>query len=138
MYEYVIIGGGIVGLATAMDVGKKHPKASVLVLEKEQDLAQHQTGRNSGVIHSGIYYKPGSLKALFTRKGNRKLLEFCDQHGIDHEVCGKVIVASDEAEVPLLEDLYRRGVENGLAVRKLSGEAVREIEPHVRCLSGIQ
>ena len=94
MHEYVIIGGGIVGLATAMAVGKKYPKARILVLEKEQDVAQHQTGRNSGVIHSGIYYKPGSLKARFAREGNRSMVEFCREHGIKHEVCGKVIVAT--------------------------------------------
>ena len=89
MHEWVIIGGGIVELATPMDVCKKYPKASVLVLEKEQDLAQHQTGRNSGVIHSGIYYKPGSLKARFAVEGNHSMIEFCREHRIKHEVCGK-------------------------------------------------
>src|ERR1700757_3742491 len=120
MHEYAIIGGGIIGLATALAVGGKHPKARILVLEKEQDLAQHQTGRNSGVIHSGIYYKPGSLKARFTREGNRKMVEFCNDHGIAHEICGKVIVATGKEELPLLEALYRRGIENNLEVRKLS------------------
>lgn len=120
-----------------MILTKRQPRLRLVVLEKEQDVARHQTGRNSGVIHSGIYYKPGSLKARFTVKGNQRLLEFCEQHSIAHQVCGKVIVASDGAEIPLLEDLYRRGVENGLAVRKLSGEEVREFEPHVRCLRGI-
>src|SRR2546421_5593957 len=107
-----------------MAVGNKYSGASILVLEKEQDLAQHQTGRNSGVIHSGIYYKPGSLKARFARAGNRKMLEFCQEHGIAHEVCGKVIVATDETELPLLDNLYRRGLENGLPVRSLSAEQV--------------
>jgi hypothetical protein len=93
MHDYVIIGGGIVGLATAMAVGKKYPKARILVLEKGQDVAQHQTGRNSGVIHSGIYYKPRSLKATFAGEGNRSMVEFCRGHGLKHEVCGKVIVA---------------------------------------------
>jgi L-2-hydroxyglutarate oxidase len=88
MYDYVIIGGGIVGLATAMAVGNKHPNARILVLEKEQDLAQHQTGRNSGVIHSGIYYRPRSLKARLAREGNRSVVEFCREHGLKHEVCG--------------------------------------------------
>src|SRR5881394_2465174 len=92
MHDYVIIGGGIVGLATAMAVGKKHPKARILVLEKEQEVAQHQTGRNSGIIHAGIYYKPGTLKARFAREGNRSMIEFCREHRIQHEVCGKVIV----------------------------------------------
>src|SRR6266446_7936403 len=138
MHDYVIIGGGIVGLATAMAVGKKHPKASTLVLEKEQDLAQHQTGRNSGVIHSGIYYKPGSLKARFAREGNRSMVEFCREHGIKHEVCGKVIVATKASELPLLDSLFQRGLDHRLAVTRLSPEQVQEIEPHVRCLAGIK
>src|SRR5438874_6329359 len=124
MHEYVIIGGGIVGLATAMAVGNKHPKASILVLEKEQDLAQHQTGHNSGVIHSGIYYKPGSLKARFAREGSRSMVAFCREHGIPHEVCGKVIVATEPEELPLLENLYKRGLENELEVCKLGPEAL--------------
>src|SRR5947199_5827050 len=118
--EYVIIGGGIVGLATAMAVGNKHPKARILVLEKEQDLAQHQTGRNSGVIHSGIYYKPGSLKARFAREGNRSMVEFCSEHGIKHAVCGKVIVTSKPSELPLLESLFQRGLDHRLAAARLS------------------
>ena len=138
MHDYVIIGGGIVGLATAMAVGKKHPKASILVLEKEQDVAQHQTGRNSGVIHSGIYYKPGSLKARFAREGNRSMVEFCREHGIKHEVCGKIIVATKASELPLLDSLFQRGLDHGLAVTRLAPEQVQEIEPHVRCLAGIK
>ena len=138
MHDYVIIGGGIVGLATAMAVGKKHPKASTLVLEKEQDLAQHQTGRNSGVIHSGIYYKPGSLKARFAREGNRSMVEFCRKHGIKHDVCGKVIVATKASELPLLDNLFQRGLDHGLAVVRLAPEKVQEIEPHVRCLAGVR
>jgi len=89
MHECAIIGGGIVGWRRRWDVRKKYPKASVLVLEKEQDLAQYQTGRNSGVIHSGIYYKPGSLKARFAVEGNHSMIEFCREHRIKHEVCGK-------------------------------------------------
>jgi L-2-hydroxyglutarate oxidase len=137
MHDYVIIGGGIVGLATAMAVGKKHPKASTLVLEKEQDFARHQSGRNSGVIHSGIYYRPGSLKASLARQGNRSIVQFCREHGIAHDVCGKVIVAVAASELPLLDTLFQRGVEHGLAVKRLDREQVREIEPHVRCLAGI-
>src|SRR5438105_15463300 len=106
MHEYAVIGGGIVGLATAMAVGNKYPKARILVFEKEQDLAQHQTGRNSGVIHSGIYYKPGSLKARFAREGNRSLVEFSSEHGIKHAVCGKVIVASKPSVLPVAERLF--------------------------------
>ena len=138
MHDYVIIGGGIVGLATAMAVGNKHSGASILVLEKEQDLAQHQTGRNSGVIHSGIYYKPGSLKARFAREGNRSMVEFCREHGIKHEVCGKVIVATKASELPLLDSLFQRGLDHRLAVARLAPEQVQEIEPHVRCLAGIK
>jgi (S)-2-hydroxyglutarate dehydrogenase len=138
MHDYVIVGGGIVGLATAMAVGKKYPMARILVLEKEKDLAQHQSSRNSGVIHSGIYYKPGSLKARFAREGNRSMVEFCLEHGIKHEVCGKVIVATKPSELPLLDSLFQRGLNHGLAVARLTPEQVQEIEPHVRCLAGIK
>lgn len=125
------------GLSTAMILGNRCPEARLLVLEKESACAQHQTGRNSGVIHSGIYYKPGSFKARFAREGRLSMVEFCREHGVAHEVCGKVIVATEEAELPLLENLYRRGLENQLHVRKIASEEVKEIEPHVRCLAGI-
>jgi (S)-2-hydroxyglutarate dehydrogenase len=138
MHDYAIIGGGIVGLATAVALGNKHPRARILVLEKEKDLAQHQTGRNSGVIHSGIYYKPGSLKARFAREGNRSMVEFCREHGIKHEVCGKVIVATKASELPLLDNLFQRGLNHGLAVARLTPEQVQEIEPHAHCLAGIE
>ena len=138
MYDFVIIGGGIVGLSTGMALGKRYPKARIAVLEKESRLADHQTGHNSGVIHSGIYYKPGSFKAKFTRQGNRSMVEFCREHGIAHEVCGKVIVATSEKELPLLENLYKRGLENGLNVSKINAQEVKEIEPHLRCLAGIR
>ena len=138
MHDYVIIGGGIVGLATAMAVGNKHPNARILVLEKEQDLAQHQTGRNSGVIHSGIYYRPRSLKARLAREGNRSMVEFCREHGLKHEVCGKVIVATKRADLTLLDRLYGRGLDHRLAVTRLAPEQVQEIEPHVRCLAGLK
>jgi L-2-hydroxyglutarate oxidase len=137
-YDYVIIGGGIVGLATGAALLQKQPGARLLLLEKEKTLAAHQTGRNSGVIHSGIYYKPGSLKAKMAREGNAAMVEFCRAHGIAHEVCGKVIVATRESELPLLENLYQRGLENELAVEKLTAEQTREIEPHVRCLAGLR
>jgi (S)-2-hydroxyglutarate dehydrogenase len=138
MHDYAIIGGGIVGLATALAVGKKYPKARILVLEKEEYLAQHQTGRNSGVIHSGIYYKAGSLKATFAREGNRSMIRFCRKHGIKHEVCGKVIVATKASELPLLDSLFQRGLDHRLAVARLAPEQVKEIEPHVRCLAGVR
>ncbi|BBD57807.1 hypothetical protein NIES2109_05750 [Nostoc sp. HK-01] len=138
MYDFAIVGGGIVGLSTAMSLGKRYPQARILVLEKESNWAFHQTGNNSGVIHSGIYYKPGSFKAKFCRDGSRSMVEFCQEHGIDHEICGKVIVATDEQEIPRLENLYKRGLENNLTVQKISPEEVKEIEPHVSCVAGIR
>ena len=138
MYNFAIIGGGIVGLATGMAIIQRYPKARIAILEKENTWADHQTGNNSGVIHSGIYYKPGSLKAKLSRAGNRSMVEFCQQHGIAYDVCGKVIVATAEKELPLLENLYQRGLENGLNVTKLKPEEVQEIEPHVSCLAGIR
>jgi L-2-hydroxyglutarate oxidase len=113
------------------------PGLRIAVLEKENDWARHQTGRNSGVIHSGIYYKPGSLKAKLCREGNRRIVEFCARHGLRYEVCGKVIVATGAAEIPRLESLYQRGVANGLAVKKLSAGEVQTFEPHVHCLAGL-
>ena len=138
MYNFTIIGGGIVGLSTAMALGKRYPHARILVLEKESNWAFHQTGNNSGVIHSGIYYKPGSFKAKFCREGSRSMVEFCQEHDIDHDVCGKVIIATDKEELPRLESLYQRGVENGIAVQRISPEEVREIEPHVTCVGGVR
>ncbi len=138
MYDFAIIGGGIVGLSTAMALGKRYPNARILVLEKESKWAFHQTGNNSGVIHSGIYYKPGSFKAKFCRDGSRSMVEFCQEHDIAHEVCGKVIVATDEQELPRLESLYKRGLENNLEVKRISAEEVKEIEPHVTCVAGIR
>jgi L-2-hydroxyglutarate oxidase len=138
MYDFAIIGGGIVGLSTGMALGQRYPDARIVVLEKESGWAFHQTGNNSGVIHSGIYYKPGSFKAKFCRDGSRSMVEFCQQHGIDHEVCGKVIVATEEKELPLLENLYKRGLENGLNVTKITAEEVKEVEPHVSCIAGLR
>ncbi|MGB3754794.1 MAG: L-2-hydroxyglutarate oxidase [Rivularia sp. (in: cyanobacteria)] len=137
MYDFVIVGGGIVGLSTSMALGKRYPKARILVLEKENQVAFHQTGNNSGVIHSGIYYKPGSFKAKFSREGCRSMVQFCQEHGIDHEVCGKVIVATSPEQLPRLENLYKRGLENGLDVKKITSEEVKEKEPHVKSVAGI-
>lgn len=138
MFDCAIIGGGIVGLATAVQLGRRQPGIRLLVLEKEPEVACHQTGRNSGVIHSGIYYKPGSLKARFAREGNQSMVAFCREHGIPHEICGKVIVATEPSELSLLENLHRRGAENQIEVHLLSAEQVRELEPHVRGLKGIR
>ncbi|MEG3845434.1 L-2-hydroxyglutarate oxidase [Microcoleus sp. herbarium19] len=137
-YDFAVIGGGIVGLSTAMALGHRYPAAKILVIEKESSWAAHQTGNNSGVIHSGIYYKPGSLKAKLCREGNHLLIEFCQKHGIDYEICGKVIVATSSEELPLLENLYQRGLANGLNIQKVTAEEVKEIEPHVSCLAGIR
>jgi L-2-hydroxyglutarate oxidase len=136
-YDFAIVGGGIIGLATAWTLLHRRPGIRLLVLEKEPGWALHQTGRNSGVIHSGIYYKPGSLKARMCREGNRSLLEFCQRYGIAHEICGKVIVATEEAELPRLESLYQRARENNLSVRMLRPDEVKEVEPHVQCLAGL-
>ncbi len=136
-FDCVVVGGGILGLSVAWTILEKWPGCRVAVLEKEDAWARHQTGRNSGVIHSGIYYKPGSLKAKLCREGNRRLLEFCREHGIRHEVCGKVIVATTVSEIPQMENLYGRGVANGLTVKKLSASEVKEIEPNVSCLAGL-
>ena len=138
MYDFVIVGGGIVGLSSGMALGKRYPDAKILVIEKESKWANHQTGNNSGVIHSGIYYKPGSFKAKFCREGSRSMVEFCQEHGIAHDVCGKVIVATTAEQLPLLENLYSRGRENGLNVTKISAEEVKEFEPHVQCLAGLR
>ncbi|MGF1540512.1 MAG: L-2-hydroxyglutarate oxidase [Pleurocapsa sp.] len=137
MYDFAIIGGGIVGLSTAIALTQKFPSAKIALLEKEAIWAAHQTGHNSGVIHSGIYYQPGSYKAKLCRHGNQSLVAFCQEHDIPYKVCGKVIVATKEAELPLLENLYQRGLSNQIEITKLNREQVREIEPHVSCLAGI-
>jgi (S)-2-hydroxyglutarate dehydrogenase len=138
MYDFAIIGGGIVGLSTAMTLGQRFPEAKILVLEKESRWAFHQTGNNSGVIHSGIYYKPGSFKAKFCRAGAESMVEFCQKYDIPHEVCGKVIIATEQHELPMLENLYTRGLENGIQVARMTPEEVREVEPHVSCIAGVR
>src|SRR2546427_8344693 len=121
-YDCVIIGGGIVGLATGMTLIRQQPGLNALLMEKEPHIAFHQSGHNSGVIHSGIYYKPGSMKAAFAREGARTMAEFCRDHGIAHEICGKIIVATNASELPLLEDLFLRGVKNGVPVTRLTAD----------------
>jgi (S)-2-hydroxyglutarate dehydrogenase len=136
-YDVVIIGGGIVGLATAMALKTGSP-ASLAILEAEDRLAQHQTGHNSGVIHSGLYYKPGSLKARNCVTGREAMYRFCQEHGIAHERCGKVVVATDPRELPALDELERRGRANGLqGLRRLGAEEIREYEPHTSGIAGL-
>jgi L-2-hydroxyglutarate oxidase len=130
-YDLAIIGGGILGLATALKVTAAHPNLRLLILEKEAEIARHQTGNNSGVIHSGLYYRPGSLKARLCVAGRRELMGFCDGHSVPYEICGKVVVATAEEELPRLEELHRRGLANGLQGLEVIGpERLKEIEPH--------
>jgi len=130
-YDLTIIGGGILGLATALKLGAAHPALRILILEKEAELARHQTGNNSGVIHSGLYYRPGSLKARSCVAGRKELIAFCDENKIPYEICGKVVVATSEAELPRLEELHRRGIANGLHGLEIIGpERLKEIEPY--------
>ena len=137
IFDVAVIGGGIVGSATAMALARTH-QYSVIILEAEAQLAAHQTGNNSGVIHSGLYYKPGSLKALNCVEGREKLYAFCKEHGIAHDRCGKVVVATDESEIPNLNELERRGNANGLkGLKRLSPEEIKEIEPHVTGIDGL-
>ncbi|MBX3379450.1 MAG: L-2-hydroxyglutarate oxidase [Phycisphaeraceae bacterium] len=135
--DVLVIGGGIVGLATACTIIKRNPAARVIVLEKEPRVAAHQTGHNSGVIHSGIYYKPGSLKALNCRRGKDLLESFCNEHRVPFEICGKVIVAVDESERPGLHRIFDRGQANGVRCEMISAARLHELEPAVRGVAGI-
>jgi L-2-hydroxyglutarate oxidase len=133
-----IIGGGIVGLATGLEFIRRFPGISLAIIEKEPALSRHQTSHNSGVIHSGIYYKPGSLKARLCVEGANALVHFCQEHGVPYDICGKVIVATSKDEIPRLEELYARGQRNGLqGLRMLNGEEIREIEPNAAGIQGI-
>lgn len=138
MYDFAIVGGGIVGLSTGMAISKRFPNAEILILEKEDSWATHQTGHNSGVIHSGIYYTPGSFKAKFSKAGSESMVKFCQEYGIEHDICGKVIVATKEKELQLLDNLYQRGLANELAIQKISVEELHEIEPHVNGMAAIR
>ena len=138
MYDVAIIGGGILGLSTAYEFLKKNPSKRLLVIEKESKAAAHQTGNNSGVIHSGIYYKPNSLKAKNCRLGIKKLLQFCDKYGIKYNLCGKLIVANNEGEIPFLMELYDRGIRNDVPnIKLLDKDKIRELEPHTIGIKGI-
>ena len=138
-YDVIVIGGGIVGLATALKIKEKKPQTRLLVIEKEDGPAKHQTGNNSGVIHSGLYYKPGSLKATNCITGYDMLLDFCNKEEIAYDLCGKIVVATRQEQLPILDTLYERGNANGLAnLEYLSVEQMREIEPHVAGIKGIK
>ncbi len=138
LYDLAIIGGGIVGLATALKVTDGFPRTRLLIVEKERGIGQHQTGHNSGVIHSGLYYRPGSVKARTCVSGRKALLEFCERHGIRYEICGKTVVATSEAEVPRLAELHRRGMANGLVgLEMMSAERLKEMEPHASAVRAL-
>ena len=137
-YDIAVIGGGIIGLATAMRLTQEHPSLKVVVVEKEQRFGLHQTGHNSGVIHAGIYYSPGSQKANLSSVGGEMLRRFCDDRGIKYDMCGKLIVASDESEMPRLEELHRRGIANGARGLEMVGrEKLKELEPHAAGVAAV-
>ncbi|MFL9836517.1 L-2-hydroxyglutarate oxidase [Flavobacterium sp. ST-75] len=138
-YDVIIIGAGLVGLATAYESLKQNPALKVLILEKEGDVAKHQSGHNSGVIHSGIYYKPGSLKAKNCIEGYDSLINFSKEYGVKYDICGKIIVATSQDEVSLLENIYDRGIQNGLQnLEYLSRDEFKEIEPHCEGVRAIK
>ena len=138
IFDFLIVGGGIVGLATALKILEARPGAKLLLLEKEPALGQHQTGHNSGVLHAGLYYKPGSLKAKLAVEGLRQMVAFCQKHNVAHEQCGKIVIATEPEELPRLEKLLDRGFANGLkGLRRLEPEQIREIEPHAAGLAAI-
>jgi L-2-hydroxyglutarate oxidase len=136
--DAIVVGGGIVGLATAWKLQQSRPGFKVLLLEKEPSLGCHQTGHNSGVLHAGLYYKPGSVKAQLTVNGLQEMVTFCREHGVRHELCGKIVVATETNELPRLQGLWERGMANGLkGMRKLAPAEIKEIEPHAAGIAGI-
>jgi len=138
-FDIAVTGAGIIGLATAMKLLEEFPGLRVAVLEKENIIAAHQTGHNSGVIHSGLYYRPGSMKANLCASGREELIGFCRDHNIRHEICGKVIIATRDEQLPALAELFRRGNENGVAgLQMLGPEEVRELEPYAQCIRGMR
>ena len=139
VYDIAIIGGGIVGLSTAFQLIEKRPDLNICVLEKENEIAQHQSRWNSGVMHSGIYYKPGSLRARNCHEGHARLVTFCEEYNIPYELCGKIIVATNDREIETLKGIYQKGIQNGLSGLKIiSPDEAREIEPHVFCTQAIK
>ncbi|MGH9721509.1 MAG: FAD-dependent oxidoreductase, partial [Bryobacteraceae bacterium] len=139
MTRIAIVGGGIIGLASAYRLCSRFASTEITVLEKEPRVGTHQTGHNSGVLHCGIYYKPGSVKARLAVTGIRQMIEFCRENAVAHEICGKIIVATDESELPRLQDLHQRGIENGLeGLEMLTPDEMREIEPHVAGVAALR
>lgn len=137
-FDFTVVGGGIVGAATMYKLALAFPNKSVALIEKEALLSDHQTGHNSGVIHSGLYYKPGSLKARNCVEGRRELVKFCKEHHIAHDVCGKVVVATSESELPYLEKIYQTGLENEIeGLRKITGQEIKEYEPYCEGIAGL-
>ncbi len=137
-FDIAIVGGGIIGAATFYKLSERFPTKSIVLIEKEKSLADHQTGNNSGVIHSGLYYKPGSLKAVNCIQGRKEIVEFSKKHGIAHDVCGKVVVATEEWELPQMEKIYHTGLENKIeGLEKITGEQVKEIEPNCESIGGL-
>ncbi len=135
--DVVVVGGGIVGLATAWKLVSRQPSASIILIEKEPVLAKHQTGHNSGVLHSGIYYKPGSVKALTCTTGRAEMVRFCETYDIEHEICGKVIVATQDLDLPRLDVLEERAAANGVKARRIERAELRELEPHAAGITGL-
>jgi L-2-hydroxyglutarate oxidase len=136
-YDVAIIGGGIVGCATAYRLTQQHPDHSIVIIEKEDRVAFHQTGRNSGVIHSGVFYTPGSLKAENCREGKQALVEFCEREGVDYDMCGKVVVATSDEEVPELDRIETKGQKNNVACTRIGPERLSELEPHTRGVAAL-
>ena len=137
-FDIAIIGGGIIGAATLYKLQKRNPKLNIVLIEKEDKLSAHQTGHNSGVIHSGLYYKPGSLKAENCVKGRHELVAFAKEHGVDHDVCGKVVVATKENQLEFMEKIYENGIANNTeGLIKITGEEIKKYEPHVEGIAGL-
>ena len=137
-FDFIVVGGGLVGTATAYKLSLKFPKRTIALVDKEPELSRHQSGKNSGVIHSGIYYKPGSLKARNCLEGRKQLVKFAETHGIDHEICGKLILATKKEELPLLSDIYERGVQNRTpGIRYLSEKEIEDYEPFAKGIRAI-
>ncbi|WP_111709347.1 L-2-hydroxyglutarate oxidase [Lutibacter citreus] len=137
-FDFIVVGAGVVGLATAYKLQLKFPNKSILIIEKESEVAKHQTGRNSGVMHSGIYYKPGSYKAKNCKNGHKQLVEYCKGNNVTHDVCGKIIVATKESEISILENIFKRGIENKTeGICFLSSEELKEKEPFIKGVKAI-